>query len=47
MKKRPVATVSNAHEGEGECWINALRVLRNTDLLASGQLSLSYILVIL
>ncbi|XP_067936609.1 U3 small nucleolar RNA-interacting protein 2-like isoform X2 [Watersipora subatra] len=37
MKKRPVATVNNAHEGDGECWINALRALRNTDLLASGS----------
>ncbi|KAF6029183.1 hypothetical protein EB796_012529 [Bugula neritina] len=37
LKKKPVSTVSNAHEGSGECWINCVRALRNTDLLASGS----------
>ena len=40
LKKRPVATIKQAHDGEGEVWISALRALRNTDLLASGTSSL-------
>ena len=40
MKKWPMITVSNAHDGAGdECWISALRALRNTDLIASGLYS--------
>ena len=40
LKKRPVATIKQAHDGEGEVWISALCALRNTDLLASGTSSL-------
>lgn len=37
MKKWPVAVVKKAHEGvPGDCWISALRSLKNTDLIASG-----------
>jgi len=37
-KKKPIATINEAHEGEGECWISAVRAMKNTDLFASGML---------
>ena len=35
-KKKLVAAIDEAHEDDGECWISALGVTKNTDLFASG-----------
>jgi len=35
-QKKPVLAIDEAHEDDGECWISALGVTKNTDLFASG-----------
>ena len=35
-QKKPVPAIDEAREDDGECWIRALGVTKNTDLFASG-----------